>query len=1016
VTRASAGSVEASVLLEPGCNLACPVCDCRLAPAARRESDGLPREFGRGGGVLELRGEASAQKDLARAVTRAREGGWSTIRVRTNGTAFATPERAAALRRLGVDGVVFFLASDKPAIHDAIARVRGAHAAGLRGLSALAGEGLDVTLEIPVLDPSLQDLRAALALALRAAPRARALRLYSPAALRPVDGKAPKELVAPRWDRVRQALLATVALAREAGLAMALSERDGIPLCALAQDESSIPEAIFADRGSRPVPRRETSSLGPACASCSAASVCPGTTRRYLDTHGDKGLVPFPRAPKGLRRAGARWDEERKSAAQRAFFVVLRPTVHCNQDCWFCSANETSQNVEADPGRMMRRIARLARTGAQQVSFSGGEPTLSRHLVDYVEVARRSGIERVELVSNAVLLDRPEKVEALVRAGLTHLFVSLHAHDEALSRLETRKVGDHARTVRALHLFARHEHVRIDVNHVVSAHNHRSLVRFIEWLHDEFGTRIGVSFAWVTPQYRALEHVGRLVPRYAEAMPFLKRAIARAVELGIDVVVGSRQGVPPCQLDELLPWSDVLSAVSGALAEDKPQKQKDLACERCRLDLVCTGVWKPYAALHGTGELRPLPGDKISPEEATRQAERVRFEIEGGYPTALRFGDGRIPRSADIPLPDRATHRRLPVLPPDDDRIVRDRRTSDRSVSLGRTIRVALVGSGPRAMAFARAISRASGLSLAAVASPHAPDKDLPEIGPAVARIRDLDALPADVEALVIASSTGTHAEVARMALARGMVCLVEKPLASSLPEAEALAAEGGERVIVANQLRAAGGVAEIVGEMGDRTGAHRPIDIAITHRAAPSSSASLHAWARGPLYELLLHLGDLGLFFAGVPLAVRRAEAWGGGRPERICVKARGEGPLAPSASIDLVLDAPADGLLVEVRLEGGRRIGWTREPGRDEVRIADAFGERTRSAPSGGDLDRLVAAFHASLAHAATPPATAADGVRAMRFAGEVLRALEASGAPFARATEPKRVASFALRDRFG
>src|SRR5689334_5811617 len=140
-------------------------------------------------------------------------------------------------------------------------------------------------------------------------------------------------------------------------------------------------------------------------------------------------------------------------------------------------------------------------------------------------------------------------------------------------------------------------------------------------------------------------------------MPYLKRAIARASELGIEVVVGSRQGVPPCQLEEFMYWSDVLVSLSGALTEDAPQKQKGPVCAECRFDLVCTGVWKPYAALYGTDELRAVPGEKITPERAFADARIARFRPGTDRIEELRFGDGRVPRSDEISLPAAAPTR-----------------------------------------------------------------------------------------------------------------------------------------------------------------------------------------------------------------------------------------------------------------------------------------------------------------------------------------------------------------------
>ncbi len=983
------------MVLAAGCTLACPVCDCRARETAPAE---VLRTMDRGGALLEVRGEAALQTDLGEHVRRAREGGWRSVRVRTNGVAYAAPGRARELAALGVDGVVFFVASERPEVHDAIARVRGAHAAGLAGLKALVEAGLEVSLEVPVLDPAVQDLRALLTQVLEVAPEARRLRLYSPVALRSVDGKVSAKASPPRWDRVRGPLGQAIAFARERGLEVSFNERDGVPLCALATVDDAgqvtVPEGLLSERGGRPMPRRDTSSLGAVCDGCPAARMCPGTTTLYLSRHGDAGLAPLPALPQVS--GGQGWDATKRQAARTAFLTVLRPTVHCNQDCWFCSANETSRNVYEDPGKMLRRISRLARAGVQQISFSGGEPTLSRHLASYVKVARRLGVSRVELVTNAVLLDKPRKVEALMEAGLTHLFVSLHAHDEPLSRLQTRKIGDHARTVAALKLFARHEGLRIDVNHVVSGANYRSLVRFFEWLHAEFGDRIGVSLAFVTPQYKALEHLGDKVPRYSEVVPYLKRALARAVELGIGVIVGSRQGVPPCQLGEFLPLSDILSSVSGALTEDAHQKQQGPACADCRFEQVCTGVWKQYAALYGTDELVALPGPKLTPAEAKAEAESGRGDL--GLSEALRYGDGRMPRSHEIPLPGEAA-------------------AEAASTGGGAPVRVALVGTGTRALLFARTMARVGGFALVGVASPHAPDKELPELPEGLPRARDLGALLDQVaaDAVIVASRTAHHAEAARVALARGLPCLVEKPLAGALDEAEALAAEGAGRLSVAQQLRASSGVAALLEALGDRKGPRRPVAIEVVHRATATSPGSLRAWSRRALYELLIHLGDVALALADEPLTPRRASASGGGRPERVVVTSRGQGRTGVEATIELALDAPADGLRVGVRFADGRGLTWVREDGRDELEVTEAAGGRTRTPPRGGDLERLLTAWREHLRGGASP-ADGAAGVAAMRLASEMLRALEEAGAPFDRAAAPMRVASGPLRERVG
>ena len=90
----------------------------------------------------------------------------------------------------------------------------------------------------------------------------------------------------------------------------------------------------------------------------------------------------------------------------------------------------------------------------------------------------------------------------------------------------------------------------------------------------------------------------------------------------------------------------------------------------------------------------------------------------------------------------------------------------------------------------------------------------------------DLDDLLSDPEldAVVVATPVPTHAELARRALAAGKHCFVEKPLAQSAEDAEAVAAaarEAGRVLMVGHLLEYHPGVAKLkeiadAGELGD--------------------------------------------------------------------------------------------------------------------------------------------------------------------------------------------------------
>ena len=118
----------------------------------------------------------------------------------------------------------------------------------------------------------------------------------------------------------------------------------------------------------------------------------------------------------------------------------------------------------------------------------------------------------------------------------------------------------------------------------------------------------------------------------------------------------------------------------------------------------------------------------------------------------------------------------------------------------------------------------------------------------AFARAEDL---PSDIDAVSIAVPTAQHAEVAVPLLERGRSCLIEKPLASTIAEADrilAAAKRGGARVAVGHVERFQPGLKR-VRELG-----LRPKFIEC-HRLAPFSFRSQDI---GVVHDLMIHDLDL--------------------------------------------------------------------------------------------------------------------------------------------------------------
>jgi MoaA/NifB/PqqE/SkfB family radical SAM enzyme len=591
------------VRLAAACDQRCSPCDCRGTPSPAG-ADGVPDAVRAGGIRLEIRGEPARDAAFGATLAAAAAAGWSEVWIRTNGRAFVPPHAAEDLAGRGVLGAILPIFSHLAQVHDAVACRPGALFDAMLAMRSLAGAGLRLAVEVPLLPVSLQQVD-------RIVPFARSVTGVLAEVRFRVPGRVHPRLAPPRWSEVAAPLAAALAHGRDRGIGVELGVASGIPLCALGHDPRWRMFHRFDPR--RPLEPRGGFRHGAACAGCAMRPHCVGSSEAYLAAHGEADLAPFREIPPEMLDQSddvkRPWAPLGTDAGEN---LILRPSLACNQDCPFCGAREHGGDVLAGPERVEPEIERAARRGVRHVSFGGGEPTLSPDLPRYVSAAKRAGMTEIEVVTNGVELEAAARVRELCEAGLTQASVSLHGHDDAVASRSTRRPGDFARSVRAVHHLL-DAGIPTTLSHVVSALNFAHLPEFAAFVAEEFGTRVTVSFGLVTPQRRQLSSSASLLPRLAELVPPLRDAMAALLERGVLFKVGSRQGVPPCVLGEFAPWSDVFRTPAGVQGE--LQKVQGPRCGACRYVRQCTGVWRLYADRYGLEELVPLEGPPFAADE-----------------------------------------------------------------------------------------------------------------------------------------------------------------------------------------------------------------------------------------------------------------------------------------------------------------------------------------------------------------------------------------------------------------
>jgi len=122
--------------------------------------------------------------------------------------------------------------------------------------------------------------------------------------------------------------------------------------------------------------------------------------------------------------------------------AMIEVSSACNLRCTLCPVGQTMKKRMSlmKPEIFTRLIDRIASTVWKAKLYNYGEPLLHPQLPQFIEYAKSSGIEWVEISTNGMLLT-PEVSSRLITAGLDFLRISIDGIDQATYALY-RKGGD----------------------------------------------------------------------------------------------------------------------------------------------------------------------------------------------------------------------------------------------------------------------------------------------------------------------------------------------------------------------------------------------------------------------------------------------------------------------------------------------------------------------------------------------------------------------------------------------
>ncbi len=295
--------------------------------------------------------------------------------------------------------------------------------------------------------------------------------------------------------------------------------------------------------------------------------------------------------------------------------LLLNTTTFCNAKCKFCIVYDKLNRPELNmtEEQVYETLRQSRANGSTEVGYSGGEPSIDPHILDYVRYAKEIGFTRQSMNTNGIKFRQKQFCEDILAAGLTAIDISIHGHtDELHDDLVAKHAALEAIREACANLRALSPKYRFHLSAtvVIARDNHRYLRDICVFL-DSIGiTHKRLKYAYEGNMTR--EMVVEQVAPYQE--------VVRSIQDALDYLATQRYGfcithVPMCLLGDHAAFSQDFERRNAVMMFDHHKAYGDAAhyfrkdgdeCTSCAVNNLCTRLDRGYEKFHGRPELTPF--------------------------------------------------------------------------------------------------------------------------------------------------------------------------------------------------------------------------------------------------------------------------------------------------------------------------------------------------------------------------------------------------------------------------
>jgi len=270
----------------------------------------------------------------------------------------------------------------------------------------------------------------------------------------------------------------------------------------------------------------------------------------------------------------------------------------CNEACLNCPQVDRTKN----PGLREKNIqlVTLLPSYVKSLALSGGEPTFDvPALLELITtIYKKYPTITLDILTNGIALSHNEDVEALasvLKQEQTTFCITLYGDTPAIHDRHTQVPGSFARVNLALHHLASFGY-RIELRYLITKINFERIPSFIEYAYDNFPFIDHISLMGMEFSGYASQHADLLFVEQRDYIPYLKRAVGKAVIRDIPVFIYNHQ---VCLLPKEL-WRFTVSSISDW------KRGYHERCKRCDIMGYCGGYFTTSSPVCVPSEVFPI--------------------------------------------------------------------------------------------------------------------------------------------------------------------------------------------------------------------------------------------------------------------------------------------------------------------------------------------------------------------------------------------------------------------------